>query len=93
MLSKVYGESSTARSKVYKWHRCFKVGRESIEENERVGRPSTSRNAENVPLVFECVQKDGHKDLYKSLRLHTSGRRRLRQSIRRKRPQFWQSDD
>ncbi|GFT98517.1 mariner Mos1 transposase [Trichonephila clavipes] len=29
----------------------------------------------------------------KLLRLHTSRRRRLRQSIRHKRPQFWQSDD
>ncbi|GFX00402.1 DUF4817 domain-containing protein [Trichonephila clavipes] len=33
------------------------------------------------------------KHLYKSLRRRTSRRRRLRESIRRKRPQFWQSDD
>ncbi|GFW06734.1 mariner Mos1 transposase [Trichonephila clavipes] len=31
--------------------------------------------------------------MHKSLKLHTSQRRRLRESIRRKRPQFWQSDD
>ncbi|GFU73844.1 histone-lysine n-methyltransferase setmar-like protein [Trichonephila clavipes] len=33
------------------------------------------------------------KYLHKSLKIHTSRRCRLRESIRRKRPQFWQSDD
>ncbi|GFX48239.1 hypothetical protein TNCV_2920561 [Trichonephila clavipes] len=33
------------------------------------------------------------KHLHKSLRLHTSKRHHLRESIRRKWPQFWQSDD
>ncbi|GFY30768.1 hypothetical protein TNCV_3119281 [Trichonephila clavipes] len=33
------------------------------------------------------------KHLNKSLRLLTSRRRRLRESIRRKRSQFWQSDN
>ncbi|GFW25695.1 hypothetical protein TNCV_1309561 [Trichonephila clavipes] len=47
-----------ARSKVYERHRYFKDGREFIEDNERVGRPSTSRNAENVALVSESVRKD-----------------------------------
>ncbi|GFX64993.1 hypothetical protein TNCV_451311 [Trichonephila clavipes] len=32
------------------------------------------------------------KHLHKSLKIHTSQIRRLRKSIRRKRPQFWQSD-
>ncbi|GFV97405.1 DNA polymerase zeta catalytic subunit [Trichonephila clavipes] len=38
--------------------RRFKECRESIEDNESVGRPSTSRNAENVALVSESVRKD-----------------------------------
>ncbi|GFW12300.1 hypothetical protein TNCV_2489441 [Trichonephila clavipes] len=41
MLSKVYRESTMARSKVYEWHQRFKEGRESIEDNKRVGLPST----------------------------------------------------
>ncbi|GFU85066.1 hypothetical protein TNCV_1553291 [Trichonephila clavipes] len=58
MLSKVYGESTMVRSKIYECHSCFKEGREPIEGNERVGRTSTSRNAKNIALVFECVRKD-----------------------------------
>ncbi|GFX42880.1 hypothetical protein TNCV_5072441 [Trichonephila clavipes] len=56
--SKVYGKSTVARSKVYEWYRWFTEGRESIKDNKRVGRLSTSRKVENVLLVFECVRKD-----------------------------------
>ncbi|GFT25121.1 hypothetical protein TNCV_180191 [Trichonephila clavipes] len=65
----------------------------SIEYNERIGRPLTSRNAENAALVSEQFEKIVAKHLNKSLRLHPYRRRRLREYIRRKRPQFWQSDD
>ncbi|GFY25636.1 hypothetical protein TNCV_2487561 [Trichonephila clavipes] len=58
MLSKVYGEYIMARTKIYEWHRRFKVGRESTKYNERIGQSSTSRNAENVTLVSECLRKD-----------------------------------
>ncbi|GFX33691.1 hypothetical protein TNCV_1933581 [Trichonephila clavipes] len=58
MLSKVYGESTMARSKVYEWHWRFKEDRKSMEYNERVGEPLTSRNAESVVLVSESVPKD-----------------------------------
>ncbi|GFV45561.1 hypothetical protein TNCV_4855831 [Trichonephila clavipes] len=40
--------------------------------------------------VFEKIVD---KHLHKLLRLHTSRSRRLRESIRRKRPNFWQSGD
>ncbi|GFU33204.1 hypothetical protein TNCV_4157071 [Trichonephila clavipes] len=40
--------------------------------------------------VFENIVV---KHLYKSLKIHTSRIRRLRESIRRKRPQFWHGDD
>ncbi|GFX78511.1 uncharacterized protein TNCV_29511 [Trichonephila clavipes] len=40
--------------------------------------------------VFEKIVV---KHLHKSLKMHTSRRRRLRESICRKRPLFWQSDD
>ncbi|GFX27376.1 hypothetical protein TNCV_34751 [Trichonephila clavipes] len=40
--------------------------------------------------VFEKIVS---KHLHKSLRLHSSQRRCLRESISRKRPHFWQNDD
>ncbi|GFU89230.1 transposable element Tcb2 transposase [Trichonephila clavipes] len=72
---------------IAEWHRRFKDGRESIEGNEHDGLPSTSRNEKNVALVSECVRKNRRKT-HKSLRLNTSRRRLLTESIRRKRPQF-----
>ncbi|GFW15499.1 retrovirus-related Pol polyprotein from transposon TNT 1-94 [Trichonephila clavipes] len=59
MLSKVYGEFTMARSKVYEWHLCFIEGRESIKDNERIEQPLTSQNAENVVLVSECELPTG----------------------------------
>ncbi|GFS85398.1 hypothetical protein TNCV_2803141 [Trichonephila clavipes] len=63
MLSKVYGESTMTRSKVYEWDRCLKEDEESIEDNKRVGHPLTSRNEKNVALVSECVRKDRNQKL------------------------------
>ncbi|GFW80237.1 hypothetical protein TNCV_461441 [Trichonephila clavipes] len=45
LLSKVFGELTTARFNVYEMHRHFKEGREPIKYNEYVGRSSTSWNA------------------------------------------------
>ncbi|GFT52129.1 hypothetical protein TNCV_4505011 [Trichonephila clavipes] len=58
---------------------------ESIEYNERVGQPSTSRNAENVALVSE--------DHYQTFKQIFEATHFSRESLRRKRPQFWLSDD
>ncbi|GFW47671.1 hypothetical protein TNCV_2828631 [Trichonephila clavipes] len=59
MLIKVYSGSTMSRSKVYEWHWCFKEAREFSGDNECIGRPSTSRNAENfcvgVVNVFEKI--------------------------------------
>ncbi|GFW41658.1 mariner Mos1 transposase [Trichonephila clavipes] len=62
-------------------------------ENPSKTMNATSRNAENAALVSESARKDRHQTLAQILRLHTSQRRRLREYIRRKRPQFWQKDD
>ncbi|GFT25038.1 hypothetical protein TNCV_179521 [Trichonephila clavipes] len=63
MFSKVYGVNLAWRDPIYYWHRRFKESRESIEDNEHFGRPSTSRNAANVTLVLEYVRKDCRQSL------------------------------
>ncbi|GFV14614.1 hypothetical protein TNCV_1775651 [Trichonephila clavipes] len=65
MPSKLYGESTMQRSKVYEVHRHFKDSRGSIEYNERIGRTLTSWTAENVVLVSEYVRKDRYQALEK----------------------------
>jgi hypothetical protein len=43
---------------VYKWVDWFKEGRESVDDNVRVGRPSTSRVGENIQCVHYLVKSD-----------------------------------
>ena len=48
MLRKAFGDISLGRSTVFEWHVRFKSGRESIKDDERTGRPTTSKTNENV---------------------------------------------
>ena len=58
VLQQVYGESAPCREFVYDWIECFKEGREQVEDDSREGRPSTSKNQENIRLVQNLVEED-----------------------------------
>ena len=57
VLEMVYGESAMKRITVYKWVDLFKEGRESVDDDARAGRPSTSRVDENI-RVYDLVKAD-----------------------------------
>jgi len=42
-LLKVYGDDSLSRSQVFEWFKMFEEGREEIGDDQRPGRPSTSK--------------------------------------------------
>ncbi|XP_037897537.1 protein GVQW3-like [Glossina fuscipes] len=44
-----------AQSKVYKWYKNFKEGREAVEDESRPGRPSTSITDENINKIKALV--------------------------------------
>jgi hypothetical protein len=46
MLREAFGEHSLSRTSVFEWHSRFRAGRVSVED-ERSGRPSTSKTTEN----------------------------------------------
>jgi len=48
MLVQVYGDNAMKKTAVYKWVKPFSVGRESATDEERSGRPATSRTEENI---------------------------------------------
>ena len=58
MLTKAHGESALSKTRVYEWYKRFQDGREDVEDDERLGRPSTSTSDEKVEKVKEMVIND-----------------------------------
>ena len=56
MLKLVYGNAAVTMKTVYKWLERFRNGCESAEDEERSGRPSTSKTQENVERVSEMTR-------------------------------------
>jgi hypothetical protein len=57
MLCEPFGEHSLSRTVVFEWHSRFKASRALVEDDERSGRPSTSKTTENVKKIQELIQK------------------------------------
>lgn len=57
-LRKAYGESSVSRSLVFKWHKRFRDGQESVADDVRPGRPRTAVS----PKVIDSVKSIVHED-------------------------------
>ena len=51
MLGKCFGNDTLTRSNVFRWHERFRSGRESVEDDERSGRPSTAKTDENIKKI------------------------------------------
>ena len=57
MLVQVYGDSAMKKTAIYKWVKRFSEGRESVSDEERSGRPATSRTEGNMAKVRQiCVK-------------------------------------
>jgi transposase len=51
LLQKAYGSDSLSRSTTFEWFKRFREGRQSMEDVERSGRPTTSRNEQTIEKV------------------------------------------
>lgn len=58
LLKEVYEDTCMSRAMVFMWHKRFSGGREAVEDDEREGRPSTSKTDENVEKITEIIRKD-----------------------------------
>ena len=58
LLKEVFGDNCMSRTQVFKWHKRFLEGREAVEDDERAGRPVTSRTDKNIEKLNEIVHKD-----------------------------------
>lgn len=57
-LKQAYGDGALSKVQVFKWFKTFSNGRESVKGESRSGRPSTSRNDENVKRIETLVRSD-----------------------------------
>ena len=56
MLVQFYGDNAMKKTEVYKWVKRSSEGRESATDEEKSGRPTTSRNEENFARVRQIVR-------------------------------------
>jgi len=58
MLVQVYGDNAMKKTAVYKWVKRFSEGRGSITNEEKSGRPATSRTEENIAKIHQTVREN-----------------------------------
>jgi hypothetical protein len=59
LLQKAYGSYSLSRSTTFERFKRFREGRESLEDDERNGSPTTSRNTQTIE-ERQLVMQDRH---------------------------------
>jgi len=59
ILVQVYGDNAMKKTAVYRWVKRFYKGRGSVTDEERSGRPATSRTEENIANIRQIV-RDNH---------------------------------
>ena len=57
-LKRVYGDHAVTLKSVYEWFRRFREGRETVEDANRTGRPTTTPTPENVDNVKNLFAGD-----------------------------------
>jgi transposase len=60
LLQKAHGNDSLSRSTTFEWFKRFREGRESLEDDERSGRATTSRSEQTIQKVRQLVMQDHH---------------------------------
>ena len=90
LLTEVYGEDVMSRPRVFEWHKCFKSGREEVENDPRSGRPFTTKTDKNIVRVKQMVRSDRrltirmiadnldlNRELVRNILLHDLGMRKV----------------
>ena len=93
MLRQAYDKEVMSRTRCFEWHSRFMSGRTSRNDDERLRRPSTSTTPENVEDIGRIVRQDRGITIMKGQTVdaafYCTVLRRLREKIRRKRPELW----
>ena len=60
MLNTAYGDVAMKRATCFRWHKRFKNGRLSVEDDKRSGRPSTSTDDPYIDEINTLVRANRH---------------------------------
>jgi hypothetical protein len=58
LVQKAYGNEALNRSNVFRWYSRFRDGKELVEDDERGGRPKSTRTEVNIAAVVDLVKTD-----------------------------------
>jgi hypothetical protein len=58
LVQKAYENKTVNRLKVFRWYSRFGDGRELVEDDERAGRPKSTRTEVNIAAVAYLVKYD-----------------------------------
>jgi hypothetical protein len=58
MVQNAYGNEDLNRSNVFRWYSRFQIGRKLVENDERGGRPKSTRTEVNIAAVPDLVKND-----------------------------------
>ena len=58
LIQRAYGDAALSRATIFEWHKRFLEGRESVKDDERSGRPTTSRINDNMATVDKMAKED-----------------------------------
>jgi hypothetical protein len=58
LVQTAYGNEALNRSNVFRWYSRFRDGRELVEDEERGGRPKSTRTEVNIAAIVDLVEND-----------------------------------
>jgi hypothetical protein len=58
LIQNAYGDAALSRTTIFEWHKRFRVGRESVKDDEHSGRPTTSQTGDNIATVDKMFKED-----------------------------------
>jgi hypothetical protein len=58
LVQKAYGNEALNRPNVFRWYSRLRDGRELVEDDEKGGRPKSTRTEVNIAAVVDLVKND-----------------------------------
>lgn len=62
-LRRVWGDDTMCKTQVCVWHKRFLSGENDVKDAPRTGRPHSKRTPDNVRMIRDMIQENGHLSL------------------------------